>query len=53
MVWTFAYYDFQLLVLSSSPVQGGPYPWQPDVARSAAPAATAYAVADAMLALLG
>ena len=48
-----AYNDLQLFVLSSDPLNGGPYPWQLDVARFLAPLATVYALAEAVLAVLG
>ncbi len=38
------YYDLQLFVLSANPVQGGPFPWQLNVARFLAPSTTAYAI---------
>jgi hypothetical protein len=47
------YYDLQLFVLDSAPLQaGGPFPPALEVARFAAPAATAYALAVAMQAIL-
>ncbi len=48
-----AYDDLQLFVLSSTPLTGGPYPWQLEVARFGAPLVTAYAVVEAVLVLLG
>jgi RyR domain/TrkA-N domain len=47
------YYDLQLFVLDSAPLQaGGPFPAALEVARFAAPAATAYALAAAVQAIL-
>jgi RyR domain/TrkA-N domain len=47
------YYDLQLFVLDSAPLQaGGPFPPALEVARFAAPAATAYALAAAVQAIL-
>src|SRR5207247_10504993 len=49
-----AYYDLQLFVLSSHPLDDpGPYPWALDVARFAAPAATVYALGEAAWAVFG
>ncbi len=50
--WNIAYYDLQLFVLGSAPLERpGPYPILLDVARFAAPAATIYAVFEAARAL--
>jgi RyR domain/TrkA-N domain len=47
------YYDLQLFVLDSAPLQaGGPFPPALEVARFTAPAATAYALAVAVQAIL-
>jgi RyR domain/TrkA-N domain len=47
------YYDLQLFVLDSAPLQaGGPFPPALEVARFAAPAATAYALVAAVQAIL-
>jgi hypothetical protein len=48
-----AYYVLQLFVLDSTPLVGGPYPWQLEVARFAAPVATAYALGEAAWAVFG
>lgn len=42
------YHDLQLFVLDSSPLEvGGPFPWQLQIARFLAPAATVYALFEA------
>ena len=41
------YADLQLFVLSSGPLQGGPYPWQLEFARFVAPLTTAYTLGAA------
>ncbi|GAA2356152.1 hypothetical protein Cme02nite_49200 [Catellatospora methionotrophica] len=42
------YHDLQLFVLDSSPLEaGGPFPWQLEIARFLAPAATVYALFEA------
>ena len=47
------YYDLQLFVIDSPPLQkGGPFPVALEFARFAAPAATAYALVAAVLAIL-
>jgi hypothetical protein len=51
-LWDIAYYDLQLFVLSSDPLQTpGPYPITLQIARFAAPAASIYAVFEAARAL--
>jgi RyR domain-containing protein len=48
------YYDLQLFVLSSNPLeQPGPYPVALEIARFAAPTTTAYALAEAGWAVFG
>jgi RyR domain-containing protein len=50
--WNIVYYDLQLFVLGSEPLQhAGPYPWPLNVARFAAPLATVYALFEAARAL--
>jgi hypothetical protein len=50
--WNIVYYDLQLFVLGSQPLQDeGPFPLALDVARFAAPAATIYALFEAGRAL--
>jgi hypothetical protein len=45
-----AYYDLQLFVLGSAPLQatGGPFPWPLEVARFLAPAVTLFAVVEVL-----
>ncbi|GGM37023.1 hypothetical protein GCM10007977_043080 [Dactylosporangium sucinum] len=46
--WNIAYYDLQLFVLGSAPLDSaGPFPWPLQVARFLAPAATIYALFEA------
>lgn len=48
------YNALQLFVMGSEPLEGGgPYPWQLEVARFAAPVATVYAVVEAIWLVLG
>ncbi|GAA3278756.1 hypothetical protein Dvina_12640 [Dactylosporangium vinaceum] len=52
--WDLPYYTLQLFVLSSEPLQdGGPYPWQLEVARFLAPLFTLLTVVETGRVLLG